>query len=106
AKIGLEKLSEGLGSHQYQAPDITLKAKWFETVDPKTDAPSDDVNLLPTDAQVIGAVQRQSSDNTVIMCAAGTMPGSLHQLWKAYKPLSYHMEYGFSCMGYEVAGGL
>lgn len=106
AKIGLEKLSEGLKNHQYQAPDIALKTKWFDAVDPKTDAPSEDVKRLPTDAQVIGAVQRQSRDNTVIMCAAGTMPGSLHQLWKAGKPLSYHMEYGFSCMGYEVAGGL
>jgi 3D-(3,5/4)-trihydroxycyclohexane-1,2-dione acylhydrolase (decyclizing) len=56
--------------------------------------------------QVIGAVQRASRDNTVVMCAAGTMPGELHQLWKAKLPLSYHMEYGFSCMGYEIAGGL
>jgi 3D-(3,5/4)-trihydroxycyclohexane-1,2-dione acylhydrolase (decyclizing) len=55
---------------------------------------------------VIGAVQRASRDNTVVMCAAGTMPGELHQLWKAGRPLSYHMEYGFSCMGYEIAGGL
>ncbi len=56
--------------------------------------------------QVIGAVQRQSKENTVVMCAAGTMPGELHQLWKAGRPMSYHMEYGFSCMGYEIAGGL
>ncbi len=56
--------------------------------------------------QVIGAVQRASRDNTVVMCAAGTMPGELHQLWKSKLPLSYHMEYGFSCMGYEIAGGL
>lgn len=56
--------------------------------------------------QVIGAVQRQARENSVVMCAAGTMPGELHQLWKAERPMSYHMEYGFSCMGYEIAGGL
>ena len=56
--------------------------------------------------QVIGAVQRESGENTVVMCAAGTMPGELHKLWKAGNPGSYHMEYGFSCMGYEIAGAL
>jgi len=61
---------------------------------------------LPTDMQVIGAVQRAAGPDTVIMCAAGTMPGELHKLWKATRPMSYHMEYGFSCMGYEIAGAL
>ncbi len=105
AKIGLEKLSAALGDHRYAAPDSSLKAGWFAKADAATAAPKD-VNTLPTDMQVIGAVQRASRDNTVVMCAAGTMPGELHQLWKAKLPLSYHMEYGFSCMGYEVAGGL
>ena len=78
-----------------------------EKADADTAAPGpEETNNLPTDMQVIGAVQRQSRDNTVVMCAAGTMPGELHQLWKSKLPLSYHMEYGFSCMGYEVAGGL
>ncbi|NTA39712.1 3D-(3,5/4)-trihydroxycyclohexane-1,2-dione acylhydrolase (decyclizing) [Agrobacterium salinitolerans] len=107
AKIGLEKLSAALGSHRFAAPDAGLKAAWFEKADADTAAPGEDhANSLPTDMQVIGAVQRQSRDNTVVMCAAGTMPGELHQLWKSKLPLSYHMEYGFSCMGYEVAGGL
>ncbi|MBA4775843.1 MAG: 3D-(3,5/4)-trihydroxycyclohexane-1,2-dione acylhydrolase (decyclizing) [Rhizobiales bacterium] len=107
AKIGLEKLSAALGSHRFAAPDAGLKAAWFEKADADTAAPGEEhVNSLPTDMQVIGAVQRQSRDNTVVMCAAGTMPGELHQLWKSKLPLSYHMEYGFSCMGYEVAGGL
>nr|WP_272870787.1 3D-(3,5/4)-trihydroxycyclohexane-1,2-dione acylhydrolase (decyclizing) [Agrobacterium tumefaciens] len=107
AKIGLEKLSAALGSHRFAAPDARLKAAWFEKADADTAAPGEEhVNSLPTDMQVIGAVQRQSRDNTVVMCAAGTMPGELHQLWKSKLPLSYHMEYGFSCMGYEVAGGL
>ncbi|QXC49155.1 3D-(3,5/4)-trihydroxycyclohexane-1,2-dione acylhydrolase (decyclizing) [Agrobacterium salinitolerans] len=107
AKIGLEKLSAALSSHRFAAPDAGLKAAWFEKADADTAAPGEDhANSLPTDMQVIGAVQRQSRDNTVVMCAAGTMPGELHQLWKSKLPLSYHMEYGFSCMGYEVAGGL
>jgi 3D-(3,5/4)-trihydroxycyclohexane-1,2-dione acylhydrolase (decyclizing) len=42
----------------------------------------------------------------VVMCAAGTMPGELHKLWKSSRPMSYHMEYGFSCMGYEIAGAM
>ena len=64
------------------------------------------VNALPTDMQVVGAVQRASNDDTVVMCAAGTMPGELHKLWKAPRPGAYHMEYGFSCMGYEIAGAM
>jgi 3D-(3,5/4)-trihydroxycyclohexane-1,2-dione acylhydrolase (decyclizing) len=55
---------------------------------------------------VIGAVQRASHNDTIVMCAAGTMPGELHKLWKAPRPGAYHMEYGFSCMGYEIAGAI
>ncbi|MBU2329384.1 MAG: 3D-(3,5/4)-trihydroxycyclohexane-1,2-dione acylhydrolase (decyclizing), partial [Alphaproteobacteria bacterium] len=105
ARIGLEKLTAALGDHKFGAPDAGLKASWFAKADAVTAAPVDS-NSLPTDMQVIGAVQRASRDNTVVMCAAGTMPGELHQLWKSKLPLSYHMEYGFSCMGYEIAGGL
>lgn len=105
AKIGLELISKALGDHRFAAPDAGLKAEWFAKADAVT-APPKDGNSLPTDMQVIGAVQRASRDNTVVMCAAGTMPGELHQLWKSKLPLSYHMEYGFSCMGYEIAGGM
>ncbi|MDH5798696.1 MAG: thiamine pyrophosphate-dependent enzyme, partial [Paracoccaceae bacterium] len=85
--------------------DARLKADWFAAVDPLTDAPAD-TNALPTDMQVVGAVQRAAGPDTVVMCAAGTMPGELHKLWKAGRPGSYHMEYGFSCMGYEIAGAM
>src|SRR5690606_24707779 len=60
---------------------------------------------LPSDAQVIGAVQRARPDATLV-CAAGGLPGELHKLWKADGPGSYHLEYGFSTMGYEIAAGL
>lgn len=105
ARVGLEKLTAALGDKRFPGPDARLKAEWFARADAVT-APPRDSNALPTDMQVIGSVQRASRDNTVVMCAAGTMPGELHQLWKARLPLSYHMEYGFSTMGYEIAGGL
>ena len=61
---------------------------------------------LPSDAQVIGAVQRASQPSDIVVCAAGGLPGELHKLWNASQPLGYHLEYGYSCMGYEIAGGL
>ena len=61
---------------------------------------------LPSDAQVIGGVARSVDENTIVVCAAGGLPGELHKLWRAQKPNGYHVEYGYSCMGYEIAGGL
>lgn len=104
AKAGLTELAIELAGYTPDAPAASLKEGWFAKVDPLTDAPEG--NQLPTDMQVVGAVQRAAADNTVVMCAAGTMPGELHKLWKAGEPGSYHMEYGFSCMGYEIAGAM
>jgi len=104
-RAGLRVLRKGLGAFKAVAPDTKLKTDWFAKVDPLTEAPSDG-NALATDMQVVGAVQRSSGPDTVVMCAAGTMPGELHKLWKATRPMSYHMEYGFSCMGYEIAGAM
>jgi 3D-(3,5/4)-trihydroxycyclohexane-1,2-dione acylhydrolase (decyclizing) len=61
---------------------------------------------LPSQGEVIGAVNRAAAPRDVVVCAAGSMPGDLHKLWRARDPKSYHVEYGYSCMGYEVAGGL
>ncbi|MGR3290836.1 MAG: 3D-(3,5/4)-trihydroxycyclohexane-1,2-dione acylhydrolase (decyclizing) [Paracoccaceae bacterium] len=105
AKIGIEKLSAALGSFKATGPDKALKSDWFAAVDPLCAAPADG-NELPTDQQVIGAVQRAAGDDTVVMSAAGTMPGELHKLWKSPRPGGYHMEYGYSCMGYEIAGAM
>ncbi len=105
ARVGLELLGAALGNLQFAAPSATLKEAWFSAVDPLTAAPREDIQL-PTDQQVIGAVQRASGPDTVVMCAAGTMPGELHKLWKAPRPGAYHMEYGYSCMGYEIAGAM
>ncbi len=106
ARVGLARLSEALGRYKTKGADAKLKKVWFADADAVTAAPAKDSNALPTDMQVVGAVQRSAKADTVVMCAAGTMPGELHKLWKAGKPMSYHMEYGFSTMGYEIAGGI
>lgn len=106
ARVTLEKLSALLGDHK--APDFNAQSRldWHETVKRATAAPEGEPgNALPTDAQVIGAVQRVATENTVVMCAAGTMPGALQVLWQSARG-GYHMEYGYSCMGYEVAGAM
>ncbi|NNE87218.1 MAG: 3D-(3,5/4)-trihydroxycyclohexane-1,2-dione acylhydrolase (decyclizing), partial [Silicimonas sp.] len=105
ARAGLEALTAELGDHACPALSGSEKSDWFAKVDPLT-APPTDTNALPTDMQVVGAVQRACNEKTIVMGAAGTMPGELHKLFKATLPGSYHMEYGFSCMGYEIAGAI
>ena len=61
---------------------------------------------LPAQSEVIGVVNEVSGPRDVVVCAAGSMPGDLHKLWRTRDPKGYHVEYGFSCMGYEIAGGL
>jgi 3D-(3,5/4)-trihydroxycyclohexane-1,2-dione acylhydrolase (decyclizing) len=107
ARVGLEELSRALGP--WKAPEAWTtkapdeKSRWFDTAARYTDPTNAE---LPSDAQVIGAVQRTSSPTDVVVCAAGGLPGELHKHWKASTALGYHMEYGYSCMGYEIAGGL
>ncbi|VAW20227.1 Epi-inositol hydrolase [hydrothermal vent metagenome] len=104
ARVGLEELSAALKDYKATLPDPALKTNWLKAVEAATKAPVG--NELPSDAQVIGAVQRSLDDNAIVVCAAGGLPGELHKLWKAGQPNSYHVEYGFSCMGYEIAGAL
>ena len=61
---------------------------------------------LPSQGELIGAVNELSSTDAIMVCAAGSLPGDLHKLWRARHPKNYHLEYGYSCMGYEIAGGL
>jgi 3D-(3,5/4)-trihydroxycyclohexane-1,2-dione acylhydrolase (decyclizing) len=61
---------------------------------------------LPSQGEVIGAVNDAAEPRDVVVCAAGSMPGDLHKLWRTRDPKGYHVEYGYSCMGYEIAGGL
>ena len=106
AKVTLDLLSKALGGHRAADPDFAARAAWFKATDAVMAAPnSEAANALPSDAQVIGAVQRHAGPETIVMCAAGTMPGALQVLWRS-TPGGYHMEYGFSCMGYEIAGAM
>ena len=106
AGVGLAELSARLSG--WRAPDIdpALKSRWLVAVDSATAPESKTESGLPSDAQVIGAVQESVAEDAVVVCAAGGLPGELHKLWKASRPGSYHLEYGYSCMGYEIAGGL
>jgi 3D-(3,5/4)-trihydroxycyclohexane-1,2-dione acylhydrolase (decyclizing) len=61
---------------------------------------------LPAQSEVLGAVNDLSGPRDVVVCAAGSMPGDLHKLWRTRDPKGYHVEYGYSTMGYEIAGGL
>jgi 3D-(3,5/4)-trihydroxycyclohexane-1,2-dione acylhydrolase (decyclizing) len=61
---------------------------------------------LLSQGEVIGAVNTASRPQDVVLCAAGSLPGDLHKLWRTRDPKGYHLEYGYSCMGYEIAGGL
>ena len=61
---------------------------------------------LPAQSEVIGAVNEAAGERGVVVCAAGSMPGELHKLWRARDPKQYQVEYGYSCMGYEIAGGI
>ena len=103
AKVGLEALTAELGDWRAKGADPAIREAWLKAVDAHCAAPGG--NELPTDAQVIGAVQRATGKDAIAMCAAGTMPGALKLLWQPSQG-GYHMEYGYSCMGYEVAGAM
>ena len=104
---GLEELGAGLVDWQaptnWTAHGRELAANWNAAV-ARITAPSN--APLPSDAQVLGAVNRTAAPDDVVVCAAGGLPGELHKLWRTSDPGSYHLEYGYSCMGYEIAGGL
>ncbi len=90
-------------SPEYAERIAREKAGWDAAVDAAF-APSG--VALPGQPEIIGAVQSSSAPKDVIVQAAGSLPGDLHKLWRVRDPLGYHVEYAFSCMGYEIAGGL
>ncbi len=107
AAVGLTALGGALGGYQapraWTAEAQRLAAQWHTTV-ARVTAPSN--AALPSDAQVLGAVNRAVPRDAIVVCAAGGLPGELHKLWRVPAPGGYHLEYGYSCMGYEIAGGL
>ena len=108
AKAGLTELSEALAGWKAD-PAVAQRAAREKAVwlDAAGRALASTNAEKPSDAQVIGAIARTLGvENTVIVNAAGGLPGELHKLWVPTAPGAYHMEYGFSCMGYEIAGGM
>ena len=107
AREALEALGATLGdyavSDDYRARTAALAMEWDDTVS-AVYAVQDGVALNQN--QVIGLANTLSDPRDVVVCAAGSMTGDLHKLWRTRDPKGYHVEYGYSCMGYEVAGGL
>jgi len=107
ARATLERLAELLAGYEvdaaYRARAAELSAAWDDEV---TRLYALGHSPLPAQSEVIGAVNEASVATDVVVCAAGSMPGDLHKLWRTRDPKGYHVEYGYSCMGYEIAGGL
>ncbi|MEL7582315.1 3D-(3,5/4)-trihydroxycyclohexane-1,2-dione acylhydrolase (decyclizing) [Brevibacterium casei] len=107
AREGIRGLHEHLGdfrvSEDLSARVDRERTDWIAVVDEAT-APTD--AALPGQAEVIGAVNTAAGPRDVVIQAAGSLPGDLQKLWRTNDPLGYHVEYAFSCMGYEIAGGL
>jgi 3D-(3,5/4)-trihydroxycyclohexane-1,2-dione acylhydrolase (decyclizing) len=107
ARSGLEALNAALAAWRVPAAWTTkaggVAAEWDQAVTQATCASN---AALPSDAEVLGAVNRAAAPCDVVVCAAGGLPGELHKLWRCRETGTYHVEYGYSCMGYEIAGGL
>jgi len=107
ARDTLDELKELLKGFQveaaYGARLQSLRAAWEKEVDRIYNL---NVGLPISQGEVIGVVNEVSEARDVVVCAAGSLPGDLHKLWRTRDPKGYHLEYGYSCMGYEIAGGL
>ncbi|MDP9436039.1 MAG: 3D-(3,5/4)-trihydroxycyclohexane-1,2-dione acylhydrolase (decyclizing) [Actinomycetota bacterium] len=99
----LQRLSGWSVDPAYREQSARLQREWDATVQRAHDLGH---GPLPAQSEVIGVVNEVSGPRDVVVCAAGSMPGDLHKLWRTRDPKGYHVEYGFSCMGYEIAGGL
>ena len=107
AKVTLEELLDLLDGYSveasYRAQAERLHAEWDSEVERIYNVRH---TPLPSQGELIGAVNERSQPSAIMVCAAGSLPGDLHKVWRARHPKNYHMEYGYSCMGYEIAGGL
>src|SRR5215212_3200423 len=107
ARATLEALSEALAGYEvepgYREQNARLNGEWDEEVERLYSLGH---GPLPAQSEVMGAINSFSEPEDVVVCAAGSMPGDLHKLWRTRDPKGYHVEYGYSCMGYEIAGGL
>src|SRR6266404_3277420 len=107
ARATLEELQSAAAGYQveknYASRIATFRADWEKEVD-RIYSTRKTPHL--SQAEVIGALNSFTEPSDILLCAAGSLPGDLHKLWRTRQPGGYHMEYGYSCMGYEIAGGL
>ena len=107
ARVTLEELQTAVANYKvddaYSAKIAKLRAEWEKEVD-RIYGTHKDPPI--TQGEVIGIVNEVSGASGIVVCAAGSLPGDLHKLWRTRQPGGYHLEYGYSCMGYEIAGGL
>ena len=113
AREALSALGAALSGHgapeEWRARARAASGAWAEEVARLVSVPTaSDEGELPSQAQVIGAINDAAGETGVVVCAAGSAPGDLHKLWRARDPAGkgYHVEYGYSCMGYEIPGGM
>ena len=107
ARVALEELVEAVAGYRVSS-DLSGRMKRYQE---EWEAEVDRIYGLGnrpviSQGEVIGAVNEVSGPRDVVVCAAGSLPGDLHKLWRTRDPKGYHLEYGYSCMGYEIAGGL
>jgi 3D-(3,5/4)-trihydroxycyclohexane-1,2-dione acylhydrolase (decyclizing) len=107
ARLTITELQQALGNfsvaESFRAQIKEFRARWEKEVDRIYG-----IQQAPpiTQGEVIGIVNNFTKPSDIVVCAAGSLPGDLHKLWRTRQPGGYHLEYGFSCMGYEIAGGL
>lgn len=110
ARAGLEELTQGLELHGHRVADAYVaeytedKQRWEHRVDACYEA--DEPDTRPTQAQVLGLLDELVDENDILINAAGSLPGDLHKLWRARSRDQYHLEYGYSCMGYEIPAAI
>ncbi|MFI2432306.1 3D-(3,5/4)-trihydroxycyclohexane-1,2-dione acylhydrolase (decyclizing) [Streptomyces sp. NPDC018693] len=110
ARSGLEELTEALEIHDHRVSPAYVteytedKERWEQRVDACYEA--DEIDVRPTQPQVLGALDAIVDESDVIINAAGSLPGDLHKLWRARSRDQYHLEYGYSCMGYEIPAAI
>ncbi|WP_031156868.1 3D-(3,5/4)-trihydroxycyclohexane-1,2-dione acylhydrolase (decyclizing) [Streptomyces xanthophaeus] len=110
AREGLDALREALAGHRvgpaYEAAYGERKADWEALVEAAYAVPAADEDAPPTQAQVLGLLDRLVDGSDILVNAAGSLPGDLHKLWRARSADQYHLEYGYSCMGYEIPAAI
>jgi 3D-(3,5/4)-trihydroxycyclohexane-1,2-dione acylhydrolase (decyclizing) len=112
ARVALEQLGAALAGHKvsaaYAAEVADLKATWDAEIERlfHLNGPNSGRQGKPAQSEVIGAMWEAAGERDVLLSAAGSHPGDLHKLWRTRTPNGYHMEYGYSCMGYEIPGAM